>query len=220
MMNEVLQDTIKCAIETGALSFLHDHFSDDVELEIRMAIEPLASVARSRPDVIDRLRDFDKVASAPGHGAPDVIANGERVVACWDEWVSLRSGASIRVQCTMVFDLREGSIARLAIHHDVSPLRTSTRAQRGGPSRGTPCWLNSPGEKAMRTEPMGVRVPASSGKFSVTDGPFAETKEFVGGYAMVGRSGATRQSTSESTTLEGGPTAKIAREPGNPESHW
>jgi hypothetical protein len=31
----------------------------------------------------------------------------------------------------------------------------------------------------------GARVRASAGKLSVTDGPFAETKELVGGYAIV-----------------------------------
>ena len=31
----------------------------------------------------------------------------------------------------------------------------------------------------------GARVRASGGKLSVTDGPFAETKELVGGYAIV-----------------------------------
>ena len=31
----------------------------------------------------------------------------------------------------------------------------------------------------------GARVRASSGKLSVTDGPFTETKELVGGYAII-----------------------------------
>jgi hypothetical protein len=31
----------------------------------------------------------------------------------------------------------------------------------------------------------GVRVRVSDGNFSVTDGPFAETKEIIGGYAVV-----------------------------------
>lgn len=72
----------------------------------------------------------------------------------------------------------------------------------------------------MRNERKGVRVPASGGEFSVTDGPFAETKELIGGYAMAGRSAATRQLASERTTLEGGPTIRMARELGNPESRW
>lgn len=136
MMNGALQDAIKCAIETGALSPLRDHCSDDVELEIRMAGEPFATNARSSPSVIDHMQEFGKVASAPSHDAPEVIANSERGVACWDEWASLRSGVAIRVQCTLVFDVREGLITRLAIHHDVSPVGTSTHAQRvssGGP---------------------------------------------------------------------------------------
>jgi hypothetical protein len=32
---------------------------------------------------------------------------------------------------------------------------------------------------------MGARVKVSRGKLSVTDGPFAETKELIGGYAIV-----------------------------------
>ncbi len=31
----------------------------------------------------------------------------------------------------------------------------------------------------------GARVRISSGKFTVTDGPFAETKELIGGYAIL-----------------------------------
>lgn len=140
MMNEALQDTIKCAIETGELSSLHDHFSDDVELKIGIAVEPLASVERCSPSGIDRLEDFGKVALAQNHVVPEVIANGERVVAFWDEWVSLRSGVAIRIQCTLVFDVREGLITRLAVHHDISPVRTSRRAPRGrsdGPIAGS-----------------------------------------------------------------------------------
>jgi hypothetical protein len=32
---------------------------------------------------------------------------------------------------------------------------------------------------------MGARVRASGGKISVTDGPFAEVKELIGGYAII-----------------------------------
>lgn len=70
----------------------------------------------------------------------------------------------------------------------------------------------------MRFKTKGVRVTASGSKLSVTDGPFAEMKELVGGYAMLGRTGATRRSTGASTTLEGCPTVRMARERGNPES--
>lgn len=43
----------------------------------------------------------------------------------------------------------------------------------------------------------GVRIRSSGGKLSVTDGPFAETKELVGGYAIL--EAKTREEALEAT---------------------
>jgi hypothetical protein len=41
------------------------------------------------------------------------------------------------------------------------------------------------GTGGLAPSSMGAKVRVSGGKVSVTDGPFAETKEIVGGYAIV-----------------------------------
>ena len=46
----------------------------------------------------------------------------------------------------------------------------------------------------------GTRVRTDKGKLSVTDGPFTETKEIIGGYAMIEASRARRRSTSRSSS--------------------
>ena len=125
MIGQALQDAISYAVETGELSFLHAHFSDDVELRIEMAVGPIISTSQGKASAIDRLQNFGKVVVAPYDEVPEINANGDRVVACWDETVFLRSGLALGVQCALVFDVRDGSIVRVAIHHDLVPVRAS-----------------------------------------------------------------------------------------------
>ena len=136
MTRQVVQDTIKSAIETGDFSALYDYLADDVELKMAMAVASPVSSERCKPSVIECLQKLGEVDMPLDHEAPEIIASGERVVAFWDEIVSLRSGVAIRVQCTLVFDVRDGLITRLAIDHDLSPvrrklLRTDVDSARG-----------------------------------------------------------------------------------------
>ena len=50
---------------------------------------------------------------------------------------------------------------------------------RGGDAR--PVWWSRPG----RSKPKGTRLRLSGGKFTVTDGPFIEVKELMGGFAVI-----------------------------------
>jgi len=45
--------------------------------------------------------------------------------------------------------------------------------------------IETPGWPGLRPTSEGVRVRLSGGRTSVVDGPFTETKEVVGGYAML-----------------------------------
>jgi hypothetical protein len=44
-------------------------------------------------------------------------------------------------------------------------------------------WLIA--TEGVQTGSIGVRVQSSGGKITVTDGPFAEAKEVIGGYALL-----------------------------------
>jgi hypothetical protein len=60
---------------------------------------------------------------------------------------------------------------------------------------------------------LGARVRFSDGKFTVTDGPFAETKELVGGFAII--QAASKQEAIEHTKyflqVAGGGESEIRR---------
>jgi len=137
MMRQAVQDTIKRAVETGDFSSLYDCFADDVELEIAMAVVSPASSDRCKASVINCLQNLGEVHFLPEYEGPEFFANGERVVAFWDERVSLRSGVTIRSECTLVFDVRDGLITRLAIHHDLSPVRASAPERQVRPDAPT-----------------------------------------------------------------------------------
>jgi len=137
MMTQSVQDTIKGAIETGDFSSLYDYFADDVELKIAMAVGSPVSDERCKPSVIDCLQKLGDVDLPPDREAPEFVANGDRVVAFWDECVSLRSGVAIRSQCTLVFDFHDGLITQLAIHHDLSSAWASRLERRVGPDAAT-----------------------------------------------------------------------------------
>ncbi len=53
----------------------------------------------------------------------------------------------------------------------------------------------------------GARVRASQGKVSVTDGPFTETKELIGGYAIV-EAGSRTRGDRTGQTVHGAPRAR------------
>jgi ketosteroid isomerase-like protein len=138
MISHEVQDAIRDAIASGDLCSLHGYFADDVELGIAMAVGPPVPGARSKRSVIDRLQRLASVP--PDHEAPEFVVNGERIVAFWDESFSFRSGLVMRSQCTLVFDIRDGLIARFAIHHDLSPARAAMperRIERHPRSAGT-----------------------------------------------------------------------------------
>jgi ketosteroid isomerase-like protein len=263
MISQVVQDAIKNAIDTGDFSPLYDYFADDVELRIAMAVGSSISDERSKRSVIDCLQKLAEVDLPLDDQAPEFVANGKRIVAFWDESLPLRSGLAMRDQCTLVFDVNDGLITRLAIHHDLSPALTTKSEPRVGrealtagpvvngvqcshparqrfsrnprvapltPMMGPHSLSVSNGEMAMRFMMMvtggkdyeaglppkpeliaaigklsqdmaqagvlletggllptsrGARVRVAGGRVFVTDGPFTETKEHIGGYAIV-----------------------------------
>ena len=135
MMTQGVKDTIKSAIKTGDFSSLYDYFADDVHLSIAMAVSsPVVPNGRCKQSVIDCLRKLGDIELPSNREAPEFFANGDRVVAYWDESVSLRSGVAIRSQCTLVFDFNKGLISRLAIHHDLSSAWEITPERRDLPA--------------------------------------------------------------------------------------
>jgi ketosteroid isomerase-like protein len=124
-MIQAVEDVIKRAIETGDVGALDACFADDMEFEVALALGTAApGRCASEP-----LRQLERIDLPHGDSAPEFFVDGERIVAFWDERVSLRTGVAIRSQSTLVFDVRDGLITRLAIHHDLAP------ASAGRPER-------------------------------------------------------------------------------------
>jgi hypothetical protein len=132
MVSQVVQQAIKRAIVSGNFSPLYNSFADDAELRMAMTAGSSISNERGQRSVVARLRSLVEGDLSPANEAPEFFADGERIVAYWDEIVSLRSGMAIRDQCTLVFDVRDGLIIRLAINHDLSPASADTFERRTG----------------------------------------------------------------------------------------
>jgi hypothetical protein len=67
--------------------------------------------------------------------------------------VSFRSGVAIRSQCTAVFDVHDGLITRLAIHHDLSSVHTSRPERRIRPYAPTAVSVVNPGYRNRAVGP-------------------------------------------------------------------
>ena len=117
-----------------------------------MAVGPPVPGERSKRCVIDRLQRLGSVP--PDHEAPEFVVNGERIVAFWDESVSLRGGLAIRSQCTLVFDIHDGLITRFAIHHDLSPARVGMPERRIEPHAPL---AGAVANRAQRSQAVGQR---------------------------------------------------------------
>jgi hypothetical protein len=66
------------------------------------------------------LRSLDGRDPSKLDEAVDVFAGGERIVATRNAIVAIGADTSLRNECTLVFDLVDGLIRRLAVHHELS----------------------------------------------------------------------------------------------------
>ena len=133
MISQAVQDAIKNAVETGDFRSLRGCLADDVELRIALAAGSAVAEEAGMRSAVDCLQKLAQAESLADDEGPEIVANGERIVAFWDENVSLRSGVAIRGQSTLVFDVHDGLITRLAIHHDLSLAPASMPGRRVGP---------------------------------------------------------------------------------------
>jgi len=74
-------------------------------------------------EVLEHLRRAARGFPHVDEGGPrQLLADGARVVVLQDERVAAVSGLSIRSECALVLDIREGAIARIGVHYELYPL--------------------------------------------------------------------------------------------------
>jgi hypothetical protein len=122
MMDHNLQDLMRRVTETENFRPLFAHFSDNVELRVTMALASSArSERRGKPSVIRHLQ-VARHAVQPRIEEPiEFFVDGERFVACHDKSVAAAVGLNLRCERTLVFDVHEGFVTRIAIHYELSP---------------------------------------------------------------------------------------------------
>lgn len=121
MVSSNVQDAIAEVVESADFRPLFEHLADDVELRVAVAASPVTHERRGRQRVLDYFANADKSGIVPVERSPDLFASGDRIVAFVDGSVPLGTGVTIRSGCALVFDVRDGAIARLGIHYELSP---------------------------------------------------------------------------------------------------
>ena len=122
MIDQSLQALMKQVAETANFHSLFDRFSDDVELRMTMAVTlSTCKGQRGRESVIRHLQNAGD-ADGPRVNEPiEVFADSERFVVCHDASVAIAAGLNVRCERTLVFDVHEGLVTRIAIHHELLP---------------------------------------------------------------------------------------------------
>jgi hypothetical protein len=152
MISQAVQDAIEEVVETANFSALFDHFADDAELRVAIAVSsPGYSVHRGKRSVMSRLQSVGELDALGIDDPLDFFAGGDRIVAVRDERFAIGSGLTVRSECALVFDVHDGCISRLGIHYQLSPVvetrpsrKASVTGHDGGPTAGT---------RAMTIEP-------------------------------------------------------------------
>ena len=131
MKRSSLDQAIDALAHTGDPSSLADHLADDVELDVAVTVDIPAPMRRiGKRAVLEQLRRA-RADTGSGDRQREVLANGERVVVLHDERVAAGSGLAIGSACAVVLDVRDGIVARIAIHYELEPaLRPASRASR------------------------------------------------------------------------------------------
>jgi hypothetical protein len=118
-----LLDAIRIAAEVADFEPLFDYFADDIELRVSIALQsPSSEKRRGRQSVIRHLRLRYGVGSPPSEAPVDVFGSANRVVACRSATFAIARGLRVRDDCALAFDMSDGLIDQLAIHHELSLL--------------------------------------------------------------------------------------------------
>jgi hypothetical protein len=119
-MDLSLLDVIRVAARTGDFRPVFDYLAEDVEFSIAIELRlPTRTEIRGRQSVIRHLQSLDAMEPPMQEEPVDVFSAGERIVACRNASVAIQTGMSIDSECTLVFDVCNGLIARLAIQHEL-----------------------------------------------------------------------------------------------------
>jgi ketosteroid isomerase-like protein len=129
MASKDLCELIRTAAEKTDFEPLFDYFAHDIELRISIALQASASEERrGRSSVIRHLRLRYGPGFAPSEEPVDLFGSGDRVVARRAANVAIGSGLKLRDDCALVFDIVDGMIDQLAIHHELSALLDAGRS--------------------------------------------------------------------------------------------
>jgi len=116
-----VQDAIVEVVESADFRPLFAHLADDVELRVAVAASAVTHERKGRQRVLDYFTSAEPCDLVALDRSPDVFASGDRIVAFVEGSIPLGNGVTIRSGCALVFDVRDGTISRLAIHYELSP---------------------------------------------------------------------------------------------------
>jgi hypothetical protein len=121
MESKSLHDAIRVAADTANFEPLFGYFADDIELRISIALQPPATEQRrGRLAVIRHLQRRYGVDSPASEESVDLFGSDGRIVACRSVSVAVAGGLTVRNDCALVFDIGDGMVRHLAIHHEFS----------------------------------------------------------------------------------------------------
>ena len=118
-----LHGAIRIVAASGSFDPIFSYFADDIELRISVALQsPATESRRGRWSVIRRLQGLYGGDSPTSDKPVDVFTSGNRIVACRYASAAIAGGLAIRDECVLLFDIRNGLIEHLGIHHELSTL--------------------------------------------------------------------------------------------------
>ena len=130
MKRSSLEEAIEALARGGDLAALAEHLADDVELAMAVTVDVPPPVRRvGRRAVGEHLRGSD-LRAGPVQRQREVLAEGERVVVLRDGRVAAPGGLAMEAACAVVLDVRQGVVARVAIHYELQPTLPAALASR------------------------------------------------------------------------------------------
>jgi hypothetical protein len=108
-------------VRSGDFSHVLEYLAEDVQFGVSIAIRSPASVGiNDRDSLIAHLQGRGGASTSKIDEAVDVFVRGERIVATRNAIVALGADTALTNECTLVCDVCDGLIRRLAVYHELS----------------------------------------------------------------------------------------------------
>lgn len=122
MTTNSLPKAIMAVADTVDFRPLFEHLADDVELRVTVAVRSAVCERHGKRSVMRHLRPSAPAEIPRVSEPPDSFADGRRIVAFREQTLSLGGSVAIHGECAFVFDVHDGLVTRLGIHHELAPL--------------------------------------------------------------------------------------------------